>query len=163
MIILAVDEEAYKEAWEDYAEQRTREAFLEGSEEFYQDMLKTNLEKTVHLSDIPEGLKDDIAEMGARVYSDQIERVMNSNWVEDEYELAAATAFLQPRRQVEVGTQARGMIDANWEDIRDETDYSREQYREWIAETMINPWPPSHLEMERVERFKPAEDDRTFQ
>ncbi len=163
MIVLAVDEETYRDAWEEYIDQASREVFLHESENFYQELLKTNIEETSHISDIPEGLQEDIAEMGAAVYADQIERVMNSQLVGDEYELAAATAFLEPERQVSVGAQAQGMISANWETIRDETEYSEEQYREWIAETMINPWPPSHFDIERVERFKPPEDDRTFQ
>lgn len=163
MIVLAVDEEEYREAWEEYVDQVSREVFLQKSEDFYQELLKKNIEETAHISDIPEGLQQDIAEMGAAVYADQIERVMESSYVGEEYEMAAATAFLEPDRQVNVGAQAQGIITANWEEIRDETEYSEEQYREWIAETMINPWPPSHFEMERVKRFKPPEDDRTFQ
>lgn len=119
MIVLVVDEEAYREAWEDYAEEVKAEAFLEGRQQFYQDMLSTNLEQTSHLSDIPEDLREDLAEMGAQVYADQIERVMNSSYVGDEYELAAASAFLQPERQVKVGAQAQGIVDVNWDRIKD--------------------------------------------
>ena len=163
MIVLAVDEETYRDAWESYVEEMKAEAFLDKSEEFYYDLLSTNLEQTTHISDIPEDLRDDLAEMGARIYADQVERVMNSSYVGDEYELAAATAFLQPKRQVEVGAQAQGIVDVNWDEIKDETNHSKEQYKDWIAKTLINPWPPSHFNAEKVDRFKPPSEDRTFQ
>ena len=66
MIVLAVDEEAYREAWEDYMEDMKAEAFIEGSQEFYEDLLRTNLEQTITLADIPENLREDLAEMGPR-------------------------------------------------------------------------------------------------
>lgn len=163
MIVLAVDEEAYREAWEDYMEDMRAEAFIEGSQEFYEDLLRTNLEQTSTLADIPEDLREDLAEMGAKVYADQIERVMNSSYVGDEYELAAASALLQPKRQIKVGAQAQGIVDLNWDEIKDETEHSKVQYQDWIAKTLINPWPPSDFEIERVDRFKPPSEDRTFQ
>ncbi|MFP4038860.1 MAG: hypothetical protein ACLFTA_03705 [Candidatus Nanohaloarchaea archaeon] len=163
MIVLAVDEEAYREAWNEYVEDISREIFLSQSEEFYQELLRANIENTDVLSDIPGGLKDDLAEMAASVYTDQIERVMNSKYVGHEYEMAAATAFLEREKQVNVGAQAQGIVDANWEQISEQVQYNREQYRKWVAETLINPWPPSHFEMEHGDRFKPPEDDRTFQ
>jgi len=87
---------------------------------------------------------------------------MNSNYVGQEYGLAAATAFLQPRRQVKAGAQAQGIVDVNWDRIREETDYSKEKIEKWVSETVINPWPPSHFQLERVDRFKPSEKDRTY-
>jgi len=162
-VILLVDRETYEDAWEDYFEERHEKHVLEHSREFYEDLLKTNLEETRHISYIPEDVQNDIAEMGAKVYSGQIERVMNSTYVSDAYPLAAATAFLQPEKQVKVGAQAQGIVDVNWERIRDRTDYDQEQIKRWVSEVVINPWPDQHFERERVDRFKPPEDDRTFQ
>lgn len=174
MDVMIADEEKFVEAWQnylqevsEYLEEAVREETKQNVQEFYEDVLLQNLEANKHLSNLPEEAQEELAEMGAKTYAKQAERILDSRHLGyEELEIAMATAFLDKKRQVKVGAQAQGLVSSYWDQMNTENNFNTEdQYRKWAVETLINPWPPHQLsdDWESVERFKPGEEDPTYQ
>ncbi|MFB6192867.1 MAG: hypothetical protein ABEK00_01315 [Candidatus Nanohaloarchaea archaeon] len=165
------NEEEFLNEWQRYLEEissRLEEAVKaeaqESVQDLYEDILMQNLENT-KLSTLPEEAREELAEMGARVYAEQAERILDSTYLEtDELETAVATAFLDTKKQIKIGAQARGLASSHHQEMENPP-YTEEQYREWTTAALINPQPPHQLteDWESVDRFKPPEEDPTYQ
>ena len=127
-------------------------------QEAYEDLLESNLDQQV--GEVPETVREDLAEAGAEVYADQAQRLLASSYLgEDELDLAMATAFLDEDNEVQLAKKTRAVF-RDYEDVLGDIDRDRYEKR---ARTVLNhPWPESHLGT-GAERFKDPEDDRTFQ
>ena len=162
-----VDPKEFREEWQKFMEEMFEEVALEAVEDFYQDILKENLDSTSYVSNLPDEGREALAEMAASVYAEQAQRILDSEYVgRDELGLAVATALLDDKRKVKVGAQAQGIVDLYYDDMhpRDQR-FDLEEYQKWTFEALTEPWPPNHLEdnFESVERFKPGEDDPAYQ
>lgn len=160
------DREGFLEEWQEFLEDTYEQMTLEAVEDVYEEILTENLENNSKTSNLPAETREALAEMGAKIYSEQAQRILDSSRVgEDELELAVATAFLDTRKQVKVGAQAQGLVDVYWDEIGSETPYSKDQVQQWTQQTLINPWPPHQLtdNWESVDRFKPGREDPTYQ
>jgi len=159
-----------QQEWQQFANEIFEEAFEQATinavEQFYQHVLKVNLDSTEYVSNLPEDARDSMAEMAASIYADQAERILDSEYVgKEEVEVAVAEALLDDRRQIKVGAQAQGMVDMYYDQMEQSgQSFDIDQYQEWVFEALTNPWPPHHFEdnWESVERFKPPEEDPTY-
>ena len=161
-----VDPEEFREEWQEFMQEVFEEAAVDAVEQFYQDVLRQNLDSTSYLSNLPEEGREALADMAASVYADQAQRILDSEYVgQDELGMAVATALLDDKRQVKVGAQAQGIVDMYYDDMhpRDQR-FEVEEYQKWAFEALTEPWPPQHFEddWESVDRFKPGEDDPAY-
>jgi hypothetical protein len=157
--------EEFLEAWQEFLEEQYEQFTLDMVQEAYEEILLENLESHRHVADLPEEQREYLAETGAKIYAEQAEKILESTHLDhEEVELAAATAFLQQNKQVKIGAQAKGIIDIYWSQIESETTYSKQDLQNWTTQTLINPWPPQHLQEnhESVDRFKPPQEDPTY-
>lgn len=162
-----LSDEEYQEEWEEFFREAVEEVTVNTVEDIYQDVLRKNLDKNAHLSNLPEEGRAALADMAATVYGEQAQRILDSSYVDQqEVGLAVATAFLDQKKQLKVGAQAQGLVDFYWDDMSTHDQrYGKDNYQQWAFEALTNPWPPHQLEegWASVNRFKPGEDDPAYQ
>lgn len=160
-----MDDQELFEKWKEFFEEAMEEASKQAVRDTYEEILRVNLDQDEYLDELPDEGKDALVEMAAEVYTEQFERLLDSTYIDDRTAmLAQSTAFLRDSKRVNLGAKAQGLVEVYWEQASEEArEYGKDQYREWAVEALTDPWPPSDFERERVERFKPPQDDRTFQ